>query len=131
VIAATINWNAQASAASAFLSATPPTILEVRTTRSLVSPSKPVFSVETCIQLELSLVAEVERVFVDRAGDGSYKIISVVNQRDAAIREKVYAREEEIMAAYPTMTFDFHVLARMNRRLEDVITNAKRVVFER
>ncbi|MGH9691585.1 MAG: hypothetical protein ACRD4C_10970, partial [Candidatus Acidiferrales bacterium] len=108
-----------------------PIMLEVRPTRSLVIPSKPIFGVETCIRLELSLVPEVETIFVERAGEGDYKIISVVNQRDAAVRERVYAREFEIMGAYPNMKFDFHVLARMNRRLEDVITMAHKVVFAR
>ncbi len=93
--------------------------------------SKPIFSVETCARIELSLVPEVENVFFEREGDGEFRIISVVNERDAAIRDRVYAREEAIMEAYPGLKFDFHVLARMGRRLEDVISKAGKTVFER
>lgn len=93
--------------------------------------SRPIFSVEMCARIELSMVKEVEAVFIDRESDGEFRIITVVNDRDAAIRDRVYAREEEIMAAYPGVKFDFHVLARMNRKLEDVITRVGRLAFER
>lgn len=93
--------------------------------------SKPTFSVETVVRFELSMVKQVEAVFVDREADGEYKIISVVNQRDVSIREKVYEREEAIMDEYPTLKFDFHVLARMNRKIEDVITTSRKSIFNR
>jgi hypothetical protein len=98
---------------------------------SRVISSKPIFSVETCTRIELSLVPEIERVFFEREGDYEFRIISVVNKRDAAIRDKVYAREEAIMQAYPGLNFDFHVLARMDRKIEDVITRAGKLAFER
>jgi hypothetical protein len=97
--------------------------------RALIS--KPVFAVETCTRIELSLVPEIERVFFEREGDKEFRVISVVNQRDAAIRDKVYAREEAIMETYPGLNFDFHVVARMDRKIEDVITKTGKVAFER
>ncbi len=93
--------------------------------------NKPIFSVETCARIELSLVPEIERVFFEREGDNEFRIISVVNKRDAAIREKVYVGEEAIMQAYPGLNFDFHVIARMDRKIEDVITKAGKLAFER
>ncbi len=104
---------------------------EVKTARSSAFTSSPIFSVETGARIELSLVPEVERVFFEREGDGEFRIITVVNKRDAAIREKVYAREEAIMQAYPGLNFDFHVVARMDRKVEDVLTKAGKLVFER
>ena len=87
--------------------------------------AKPIFSVETCARIELSLVKEIETVFIDRESDGEFRIISVVNERDANTRDKVYAREEEIMAAYPGVKSRLpRPLARMNRKLEDVMTKA-------
>lgn len=123
------NWNDQAANVAPFISGVNH-VVEIRTALPVLA-SRPVFSVETCAQIELSLVPEVEAVFIDRESDGEYRIISVVNERDAAVRQKVYAREEEIMEAYPSVRFDFHVLARMNRKLEDVITKAGKTVFER
>jgi len=114
-----------------FIGQNPPVKTKTAPLRSLSSNVKPVFGVETCTRIELSLVPEIERVFFDREGDNEFRIISVVNRRDAAIREKEYAREEEIMRTYPGLNFDFHVLARMDRRIEDVITKAGKPVFER
>lgn len=107
-------------------------IAELKTAQNLTwTATTQIFSIETSIQMELSLVNEVEAVVIDRESDSVYKVISVVNERDAGIREKVYRREEAIMEMYPFINFDFHVLARMNRKLEDVMTRAKKVVFKR
>jgi hypothetical protein len=107
------------------------TKVEAKTQPSIIAVSKPIFSVETCARIELSLVKEIEAVFIDRESDGEFRIVSVVNKRDAAIREKVYAREDEIMSIYPGVRFDFHVLARMDRDLKDVVTKAGKLAFER
>jgi len=107
------------------------TSVKVKTSHGSVLSSQPVFSVETFARIELSLVPEVERVFFEREGSCEFRIISVVNKRDADIREKVYAREEEIMRAFPGLNFDFHVAARMDRKVEDVLTKAGKLVFER
>jgi len=93
--------------------------------------NNPIYSVETCARIEFSLIPEIECVFFEREGDKEFRIISVVNKRDAAIREKVYAREEAIMQAYPGLSFDFHVMARMDRKIEDFVTKAGKLAFER
>lgn len=107
------------------------TAVEVKAQRSVAYSSRPIFSVETCARIELSLVPEVEAVFIERDAEGEFRIISVVNERDAAVRERVYAREEAIMEAYPGLKFDFHVIARMNRSLSDVISKAGKLAFWR
>jgi len=127
---AVTNWNEQAETALPFFTGDKNKFFQFKTRRSTIS-GKPTFSIEVCIRLELSLVEEVEAVFIDREAENQYKVITVVNPRDASLREQIYAREEEIMAAYPTMRFDFHVLARMNRRLDDIITKAHGVIFSR
>jgi hypothetical protein len=105
--------------------------LNARTSDGSSLSGCPIFSVETFARMELSLIPEVERIYFDREADNEFRIISVVNKRDAGIRDKVYAREEEIMNAYPGLNFDFHVMARMDRKIEDVITKAGKVIFER
>lgn len=107
-------------------------LIEVKTSgQQHAKTATPIFSVELCARIELSLVPEVERVFIDREGDGEFRVISVVNKRDAEVRDRVYDREEAIMQAYPGLNFDFHVIARMGRKLEDVITKAGKLTFER
>jgi hypothetical protein len=96
-----------------------------------LSVGKSIFSVEAFTRMELSLVPEVERVLFEHDGDCEFRITSIVNKRSAEIRERVYAGEEEIMKAFPGLNFDFHVIARMDRKIDDVITKAGKLVFER
>jgi hypothetical protein len=124
-----INWNNQAASAMPFYVGDNPTV-ELKTGRLFFS-SRPIFSVETCAVIELSLVKEVESIIIDRESDGEFRIISVVNERDASLRDRIYAREEAIIEMYPGLKFDFHILARMNRKLEDVITKAGGTIFSR
>ncbi len=124
------NFNAPATNAMPYFVGSTP--IQVRASYgSAAVNSRPIFSVETFSRIELSLVPEIERVFFEHEGDKEFRIISVVNKRDVAIREKVYASEEEIMKAFPGLSFDFHVMARMDRKIEDVITKAGKLVFDR
>ena len=107
------------------------TKVEVKSPRQISFSARPIFSVETCASIELSLVPEVEHIFIERESDGEFRIITVVDKRDAGVREKLYAREECLMEAYPGIKFDFHIVARMGRDLDDVMTNAGKVAFEK
>ncbi len=91
----------------------------------LVSP-------ETFIGLELSLVPEVERVYVERIGSSKeLRVMIIVNERDPQIRARVYAREQEVIEAHPQLDFDFYLHARMNRNLEDVVDGIGVLAFKR
>jgi hypothetical protein len=132
MIAELTNFNgATVNAQPIFVGQNPPVKAKTSHVRAFTSSGKPIFGVETFARIELSLVPEIERVFFEREGDCEFRIISVVNKRDSGIREKVYAREEEIMRAFPGLNFDFHVAARMDRKAEDVFTKAGKLVFER
>jgi hypothetical protein len=85
---------------------------------------------EHFIWLELSMVREVEYVFVERTTDDSFSVLTIVNERDPEIREKIYAREQAIIDAHPKLYFDFHVVPRMNRALSD-IAGAKQKPYRR
>src|SRR5229473_3216120 len=121
------NFNAPATNAMPYFVGSTP--IEVKASYGSATNSRPIFSVEVFSRIELSLVREIERVFFEHEGDKEFRIISVVNKRDVAIREKVYASEEEIMKAFPGLNFDFHVVARMDRKVEDVLTKAGKLVF--
>ena len=85
---------------------------------------------EDFIGLELSLVPGVERVYVERDDYGKeYRVLTVVNERDPEMRAKVYAREQAILDAYPHLDFDFHILARMNRHINDVVGGAGNLAY--
>ena len=76
---------------------------------------------------------EVESVFVKSDGENgkSYTVFTIINERDPAIRAKVYAREEAIMDAAKGIDFSFRVVSRMNRNLEDMIDNVGILAYKR
>lgn len=127
----TNDYSVTANGLPIFLVGTTPIAMKTSLPRQSAPNSKPIFSVETFARMELSLVPEIECVFFEHEGKNEFRIITVVNKRDVAIREKVYAREEAIMQEYPGINFDFHVLARMDRKIEDVITKVGKLIFER
>lgn len=87
---------------------------------------------ETFVGLELSLVPQVEAVYVIRVGSAKeLKVTSVTNERDADVRSKVYAREQAIIDAYPNLNFDFNVIARRNRDLDEVFNQTGILAFKR
>lgn len=97
------------------------------------SRSKFVFSFETFIGMELSLVPQVEAVFVqcDRENGREYTVASIINERDPSIRSQIYARERAIMDEAPTIDFSFRVISRMNRDLSQLVDTVGRLVFQR
>jgi hypothetical protein len=88
---------------------------------------------DSYIGMELSLVPEVETVFVkaDNENGKSYTVFTVINARDPEVRAKVYAREVAIMDAARGIDFSFRVISRMNRNMREVIDNAGTLVFKR
>ncbi|MGA3322940.1 MAG: hypothetical protein ABSF45_00570 [Terriglobia bacterium] len=97
------------------------------------SRNKLVFSFETFIGLELSLVPQVETIFVrsDSETGKGYTVITVINERDPHVRALVYAREQAIMDEARGIEFSFRVVSRMNRDLSSLIDNVGKVVFQR
>jgi hypothetical protein len=81
--------------------------------------------------LELSLVDEVERIFVDRESDKLFRVLTVVNERSPELRKKIYQREKAIIDALPRYEFDFHILARMGHDLKEVVDCADRPSYSR
>jgi hypothetical protein len=96
------------------------------------STKKYVTSAENFAWFELSLVPEIEQVYVDRDASGmELHVVEVVDKRDAAVRARIYEREKEIMSAYPHLGFDFHVIARQGRDLADIMQVAGKAGFRR
>ncbi len=95
--------------------------------------SKPLLSFEAYIGMELSLVPQVESVFVewDKENGRAYHVITVINERDPNVRARVYEREQAVMDAFPNVDFNFRVISRMNRSLVDVVDQAGKLAYQR
>jgi len=82
------------------------------------------------IWVELSMVAEVERVFVWQEDD-LYRVVSVVNKNDEAMRDKIYERELALIESLPTFRFDFYVLPRMGNELAELVDYSTKPAYSR
>jgi len=89
-------------------------------------------TIESNIGFELSLVPEVECVTVRRQEDGKgLRVLTIINDKSPEIRSKIYKREQAIIDAYPMFEFDFHIMSRMGRSLDDLIRGTGEVVFQK
>jgi prevent-host-death family protein len=69
----------------------------------------------------VSEMQAMEAIIVMRIA-GGYSIWTVADQLDEATREQLYGREWELMQLYPDLNFDFHLLERQGRDLEEFVT---------
>lgn len=90
-------------------------------------------SFDTYLGMELSLVDQVEAVFVksDSESGKGYSVITVINDRDPDVRARIYSREQAIMDEGRGIDFSFRVISRMNRDLSSLIDNVGKIVFKR
>jgi hypothetical protein len=80
------------------------------------------YNPQPLIGLELSLVREVESVFVELVQkQRTVRVISVINERNPGVRARIYAREQAIIDSFPMLDFDFRVISRANRPLSEVV----------
>lgn len=85
---------------------------------------------EDFIWLELSIVAEVERVFVERRGN-AFQVMTIVNDRSPELRKRIFAREKAIIDEWSQYEFDFDILTRMNYDLKDLVTTYDKPSYAR
>ena len=97
------------------------------------SQSRLLMSFEAFVGMELSMVPEVESVFVewDKENGKAYHVFTVINARDRNARARVYEREQAIMDEFPTFDFNFRVIQRMDRDLDQVIEKVGKLAFQR
>jgi hypothetical protein len=89
-------------------------------------------SPEIFVGLELSIVPEVERVFVERIENGkTMRVMVMVRNRDSQVRRRVYAREQEIIDAHPQFDFDFYVHPLMGRNPAEVVDGMGKLAYSR
>jgi len=85
------------------------------------------------IGLEMSLVPQVEAVFIHRNEESAkdIRVLVVVNARDPRVRAEIYKREQAIMDELPLSDFDFHIISREGRPLKEIVTDAGEIALKR
>lgn len=74
------------------------------------------------VSFEFSLVKEVETVLAAQYNNLLYLWV-VVDKFDKAAREKIYAREREIIDEFREFEFDFNIISRRGRDLRELISD--------
>lgn len=69
---------------------------------------------------EMSMIKEVEAVYVSRQ-DRMLYVSVIVNDFDREVRQKIYEREMAMIDEFESYDFDFNILSRRGRKLEEVI----------
>lgn len=82
--------------------------------------------VQDRVGLELTMVPEVECVFVEKDDDFSFTVYTVVNERDLEVRSRIYDRELAILDANPGIGIAFNIVSRRGRELESVVQSKEK-----
>lgn len=82
------------------------------------------------IAFELSLVLDVEYVFTAFRNEVFYVWI-LVKHFEEEIRTRIYDRERAIIDAFPTLDFDFYVIARLDRDPWDLVSESVVLAYQK
>ncbi|MBW1956443.1 MAG: hypothetical protein JRI83_12125 [Deltaproteobacteria bacterium] len=72
-------------------------------------------------------IQQVEAVFF-RDDDNSIQVWTLINELDRSIRNRIYEIEFSIMKRFPEIGFDFHVMSRNNRDIEEIIPAGMKII---
>jgi len=78
----------------------------------------------------ISPILPVEKIFVDEIG-GVFCVWTIINEDNREVRRSIYEREGRIMERYPNLLFDFNLIIRRGRALDEIMSFEGRPVFER
>ena len=73
------------------------------------------------IAFEFSLVPQVDHVFTALRDNGVFYAWIVTDEFRPEVRQAIYKREQAIIDEFDTFEFDFYIVARQGRRVEDLI----------
>ena len=96
-------------------------IADYRTTSTQGSMASRTAETREFIAFEFSLVPEVECVFTAFRENQIFYAWIVINEFDSETREAIYYRQLAIIDEFIMLEFDFYIVARTGRRLDDIV----------
>lgn len=88
----------------------------------------PALSQAQMIRNSLFSIKGVERVFINN-DRSRYGVLIVLPEMNRDIERQVFAREQEIITAFPDSDFDFDIVFLCGRELRDIISPKGKEVF--
>ena len=81
-------------------------------------------TLEAALAADLSLVPEVEHIFVERA-DNTLLVWTSLEKTSKDVREKVFQKQFDIIEGFPEVSFDFNLVSGKDRPPADLASAAK------
>jgi len=85
---------------------------------------------ENFIAEKFFIIPEVEYVFLSLEND-SINIWTVINRLDREVRKNIYDVEYDILEILKDFQFDFHVICRNDRNIEEFYPSNARMIFQK
>ncbi|MCK9376366.1 MAG: hypothetical protein M0P73_09455 [Syntrophobacterales bacterium] len=85
---------------------------------------------ESFIAESISQVQEVEYILLSKIGN-HYEIWIVINKLDREVRDRIYDVEYDILEQFSDTYFDFHVVCRDDRNIEDIFPTDAIIFYRR
>ena len=74
-------------------------------------------TIASCLQA----IPQVEAVYVFHDGDEGLRVLTVVNEEDEDVYERIYRKELQVAASLPSILFDFNVVSRRGRTVKAIV----------
>lgn len=87
-------------------------------------------NIENYIGQEIASIEEVEYVFCIVEED-FLDIRTVINHLDRKVRGKIYKVELRLLKQFLDLSFDFHVIARENRDINEIVPASAKRIFHK
>lgn len=82
---------------------------------------QPTAKLRDFVAFEFSLVPQVDYVYTALRDNGVFYAWILTDKFELPIREAIYKRERDIIDEFPMFEFDFYIIARRGRDVEDLI----------
>ncbi len=79
---------------------------------------------------ELTEIPEIEYIYSVQDND-IVRVWSIINNHNKAIKKSIYDREYNILDKLPVISFDFHVLVREDRPVNEMAPTGAKLIFRR
>ncbi len=88
------------------------------------------YSLENFISLKISEIKEVEYIYFTKQ-DTFYEIWTIINKLDRELRKKIYDIEFNILQTFKNLYFDFHIICRNDRDINELCSSKSKMIFQR
>lgn len=88
------------------------------------------YGIENFISNKISEITEVEYIFISKE-ENNFQISIIINKLDRELRNNIYDIEYDILEYFRDMYFDFHVICRDDRDINDLFPKSAIMIYRK